>query len=145
MQLFWNAAGSVECHVSGTTSGASAVLTNQQWHQVVGTYDGTNIRLYVDGALSQTAAKLGPITVNRPVGIGAEPGGGTLAFEGAIAEVSIYAATLSGARVSAHFAAADQLVPPVFSASGGLFGGAGSQTPYLGILNQILASVRKVY
>jgi len=41
-------------------------LTNNTWNQIVGTYDGTNLKVYVNGALVQTNA-----------------GGGTLASGGA--------------------------------------------------------------
>ena len=37
-------------------------LTNNTWNQIVGTYDGTNLRVYVNGALVQTNAGGGTLT-----------------------------------------------------------------------------------
>jgi hypothetical protein len=37
-------------------------LTNNTWNQIVGTYDGTNLKVYVNGALVQTNAGGGTLT-----------------------------------------------------------------------------------
>lgn len=145
-QMFWNAAGTVEAHVNGVSSGFTGTVSLRAWHHLVATYDSTTLKLYLDGSLSISHAVAGPITVNRPIGIGAEPGGGTLAFEGAISEVAIYSTTLSAARVSAHFSAADQVFqPPVFNGAGGVPGGLSSSTPYLSLLQQILNAVKRTF
>jgi hypothetical protein len=46
--------------------GGSVNLNDGNWHLVVGTYDGSNVRLYVDGAADGTpAAVASPITTNN--------------------------------------------------------------------------------
>lgn len=146
-QMFWNTDGTVQVQCNGVFPAKSAVLPTQAWHHFVGTADGANLRQYVDGALS-TSIPLGAVTVNRGIGIGAEPSAVGQSFEGAIAEVAIYATALSAGRVAAHFAAADRAFQsPVFGGSGGI-GGAGSSVldpNYAGILQEILQAVKKTF
>lgn len=77
------------------------------WSHVVGTYDGTTLRLYVNGAVVATAAATGLGTGSGPAFIGrlgAEAGNpGILPFSGSLDEVAVYASALSAGRVLAHF------------------------------------------
>jgi hypothetical protein len=99
------------------TSGASAPsfqvkgvgsLFPGQVHQVVATYDGSNLRLYVDGVLNGTSPATGSLDYS---GIGPQTGlaiGGALGstepiFAGAISDVSIYAAALSATTIEQHY------------------------------------------
>src|SRR3989344_6146043 len=87
--------------VLGATGGAanivngSTALSVAAWHYVAMTYDGTNVRVYVDGVLDGTSAVAsGTISDNTlSVRIGGQPladPGGALAFKGNIDEVRIY-------------------------------------------------------
>jgi hypothetical protein len=89
----------------GTTSSiGSGSIRDGAKHHCVATYDGANIRLYVDGVLNQTTASTGSIS-------------GTLAdlhigvrsidqwFSGTIDEVALYGTVLSGTRIAAHYTA----------------------------------------
>lgn len=50
-------------------------ITTNEWHHIVGTYDGTTEKLYIDGELKCSAALSGPIAYNANVGwaIGGNP------------------------------------------------------------------------
>jgi hypothetical protein len=72
------------------------------WHHVVFTYDGSNLRLYVDGVLDGTTARTGTPDTNANalyVSSTFNP------FPGRIDEVALYATTLSATRIAAHYAA----------------------------------------
>ncbi len=74
------------------------------WTHLVGTYDGTQLRLYVDGALVATGAGPAAIAQNDlALTIGDQPGGG-FAFGGGIDDVRMYTRALTDAEVAALFA-----------------------------------------
>jgi hypothetical protein len=146
-QIFINTNGAIQPQVSGTFPTPSTVPTIQHWHHAVLTYDGVTIRSYLDAIAQPTIAKAGPITITRPIGIGAEPSVASLAFEGFISEAALYGATLSAGQISTHFAAANTpSQTPVYTAVIGA-GGAGGVTGGVAPsgLDDILNSVRKTY
>ena len=108
-QLEWSGTTALFFEVgNGTTFGRATYTTNAvagQWLHLVGTYDGSNVRLYVNGVLQATTAYSGGAisTTNNPA-IGALSGGGDF-FPGTIDEVAIYNSALSGTRVAAHYTA----------------------------------------
>ena len=53
-------------NAGGTVAGvdSNAMITANAWHHIAGTYDGTQIRLYVDGVLDSFASKTGAMTDN---------------------------------------------------------------------------------
>jgi Concanavalin A-like lectin/glucanases superfamily len=84
---------------------ATTVAPGNTYH-VAGTYDGVDLRIFVDGTLEGTEAR--PGRVNDAEGSGAiAPGGwGALPsprFNGSIDEVAIYGRALSAPRVRAHY------------------------------------------
>lgn len=81
----------------GTTS-----VDDGNWHFIVGTYDGTNQRLYVDGVLEDTDAQTGTISNSEEeVCIGAACNGATQGslFNGEIDDVRIWNRALSQAEI----------------------------------------------
>jgi hypothetical protein len=69
-------------------------LSTGTWHHIAGTYDGSNVLIYVDGGLKKTVAKTGnQATFTSPVVIGkrdpAAGGGNQGVFDGLIDEVRI--------------------------------------------------------
>jgi glucose/arabinose dehydrogenase/PKD repeat protein len=90
---------------TGTTSdiGAEGVvpLPLNTWSHLAATYDGTTIRLYVDGALVRSQAAAGTImTTTNPLRIGGNVIWGEW-FHGIIDEVRIYNRVLSATEIQA--------------------------------------------
>lgn len=74
---------------------SSFSITANEWHHVVGTYDGTTEKLYIDGELKASAALSDPITYNANVGwaIGGNP------YMNGVIQSSYYIGYLSDCRV----------------------------------------------
>lgn len=65
------------------------------WHQVAGTYDGANLRIYIDGSLLNTTPHAGHIQSNAyPVNIGRNSEHSDRRFRGLIDKVRIHNAAL---------------------------------------------------
>jgi hypothetical protein len=88
-----------------------AGIWDGKWHHVAGTFDGTTVRLYVDGEQvgNGTAASLN-INYNLPDGNDLFIGtylwpGGSLGFTGSIDELSTYNRALSASEIQAIYSA----------------------------------------
>ncbi len=84
--------------------GATVVLGS--WAHLVGTYDGTTVKLYVNGILSASAAGGYTANNNAQLSIGATrytDTGWANQFTGSLDEVAIYNAALSQTRIQAHY------------------------------------------
>lgn len=86
-------------------SKSTAGITNGQWHHIVGSWDGSTKRIYVDGILKGSKSKSGALTTtSQGAAIGAF--GGTSSgyyFGGEIASVRIYNKGLSASEVAKNF------------------------------------------
>lgn len=73
-----------------STTTVSSVLN--VWTHLLGTYDGSNVKIYVNGSLQGTTAQFGIInsTAGSSVGIGIDPENGQPFFAGRIAEPLIW-------------------------------------------------------
>ncbi len=81
----------------------SSYPTNGTWVHLVGSYDGTRMRIYVNGV--EQASKAGPASIGTnasPLGIGAE-GNGYRPVKGAVDGVRLYDRALSAAEVTTLF------------------------------------------
>ena len=78
-----------------------ANLADDQWHHVVGFYDGANMWLYVDGVLD-SGRVAGPqvLDTTAPVILGRSYAGSFSVFDGAIDQVRIYDRALNGAEIT---------------------------------------------
>ncbi len=82
-------------HLNGryVSARATDVLTSGRWTHLSGVYDGSEVRLYVDGEMVSSKPGSGKRKLNRlPLYIGADPGKGgeaTRPFDGKIDEVKI--------------------------------------------------------
>jgi len=75
-----------------------------QWHHGVATFDGTNVKLYIDGILLKTESHPGSITTSiYDVYIGDYPRATGCHFNGLIDEVRIYNRALSADEVRYHY------------------------------------------
>ncbi len=88
------------------TSLTSSTVNDGLWHHAVGTYDGTTMRLYVDGVQVTSGAKSGAIVACAGTGvIGSDSGVGLLAAS--IDEPRIYNRALTAAQVLALYNAGE--------------------------------------
>ena len=73
---------------------------NGEWHHVAGTYDGNQLRLYVNGGLANSRDYVGSINATTyPVNIGRNSQQTTRLYEGAIDDVKIYNRALSAGEI----------------------------------------------
>jgi YD repeat-containing protein len=87
------------------------------WNYIVGTYDGSNMNLYVNGKNVATTAESGSITTyETPVGLGVDdtPEGDPykLPFDGRLADVAIYGSPLAQSQITTHYLASGNTLPP---------------------------------
>jgi hypothetical protein len=92
---------------SARTTVTGPAVTLNAWTHLVGTYDGTNARLYVNGNLAATVAVSYARNTTAALGIGAWNNNGTWQeyFPGRIDEVAVYNRALSVTRIQTHHSA----------------------------------------
>jgi hypothetical protein len=123
--LYTGVNGGLEFYVS-TSQGLSWTpspdagqgVWNGQWHNVVGTYDGSSVRLYVDGRqVASGTPDTAPIAYGLPTSnelqIGNYPGCSNLGFTGSIDEVKVFNRALSTGEIALG-AGLSRLLPPGF-------------------------------
>jgi Concanavalin A-like lectin/glucanases superfamily/Fibronectin type III domain len=94
-----------------TQAPIGAVQAGSTYH-VVGTYDGANARLYVNGVEVATRALTGAVGSSTSGFIFGSWDGSSERFKGTVDEVAVYAHALSPSRVTAHRDAAGVAPPP---------------------------------
>lgn len=87
---------------------AGSALSASGWHHIAATWDGTTITLYVDGVSQGTQALAGPMAAGAASGvsIGYNATYNGDFFGGLLAEWTVFPSALSGAQVTALYAAA---------------------------------------
>jgi len=91
---------------------ASGALVAGQTYHVVGTYDGTTQRLFVNGNQVASGAFSGPLSVNANRVVLASWDTASEFFSGSIDEVAVYAKALTPAQVTNHMNAGSTAPPP---------------------------------
>jgi len=95
--------------------------TDSNWHHVAGTYNGSHMKIYVDGierdSVYGNCLIQGPIqSSGRPVQLGAWklPSGGSSYFNGTIDEAAIYNRVLSESEIQNHYdkGMGEEPIPP---------------------------------
>jgi hypothetical protein len=92
----------VKKNTANVTAGIGETLLANRWYHLAGTYDGTTIRMYLDGVLKTNVPVAAPIdTTTLPLRIGSDymPTGPGSRFDGAIDEVGIWERPLSAAEI----------------------------------------------
>jgi len=86
-------------------AGSSQALNN--WHHIVGTYDGANFKIYINGAESNSVAKTSSVIQgDGSIYIGTWGGGvgsATQTFDGTIAQPRIYNRALTAEEVQRNY------------------------------------------
>lgn len=85
-------------HTGSYTDQVGGDIANNTWTHLVGTYDGSQIRLYVDGRLASSGSQSGDLSDSCdtcPVAFGANAGIDVNYLDGAVDEVRIYNRSLS--------------------------------------------------
>ena len=84
---------------SGVTISHTSTLSLNQWHHIVGTYDGSTASLYINNSLvASQAASFQIGTNNMPLAIGGRLG--TNSFDGFIEDIRIYDIALGANEVT---------------------------------------------
>jgi hypothetical protein len=89
-----------------TVNRITAGVVNNQWNNVVATFDGTNKRIYVNGVLRATSANLtGTVTQNSTGAayIGVYGNFAGYRFNGRIAQTQIYNRALTASEIQQNF------------------------------------------
>ncbi|MFC0604289.1 choice-of-anchor D domain-containing protein [Winogradskyella pulchriflava] len=89
IQMYWRN-GSLQTVVT------SASIPDDEWHHIAAIYDGTTMRLYIDGVLDATETRSAPVATDHSFVIGAAGKGSTTQhFMGYIDEVRVWNTNLS--------------------------------------------------
>src|SRR5438132_945231 len=91
-----------------TASGAllpvnGPTLPLNTWTHLVGTFDGTTLRLYVNGALAASATAQGPLASGSGPAFIGRLGQNLYPFQGSLDEVAVFPVALSADRVRNHY------------------------------------------
>lgn len=82
-------------------------LTPHEWHHVAAVFDGTSLKVYLDGILDASAAtSVAPSPGNASIKLGARGDDAAQRLGGDLDEVAIYPSALSADDIAGHFLAA---------------------------------------
>ena len=97
--LYLNASSRLFIRVNNAALNGTAVVADGTWHHVAGTYDGSELRLYVDGVLDASlSASAGVSSTVDDLLIGRNWSGGYL-FGGVLDDLRIYGRALAPAEI----------------------------------------------
>ncbi|MDP3723084.1 MAG: LamG domain-containing protein [Candidatus Omnitrophota bacterium] len=97
-----NALGTITLGTSGAGNGVCGVqtVTDNVWHHVVGVYDGTTIKIYIDGVLKNSGPRTSNLGLSYATIGGGYPNAPGYYFNGTIDEVSLWSKALSAAEIT---------------------------------------------
>ena len=99
----------------GLAAGSAAALNLNNWHHVAATYDGSAVKIYINGVLDVSLPATGaPATNTQPMHLGAGRDNNANFFQGLIDEVEIFNRALSADEIRAIYDAgsAGKIKPP---------------------------------
>lgn len=85
------------------TATTATTLTANTWYHIAATYDGANVKIYIDGALDTTTAVTGAIDTNSNDVLMGALTSSTEPFDGYIDSVKIYSSDLTAAQVLENY------------------------------------------
>lgn len=130
---------------TGTLIAGAAAPTFNHWHHMVAVHTGANRTLYVDAVQVATQANVVG-TLTGSFSVGARPPASDQFAEMFISEVAFYNTALSAGRVTAHYAALDNLSSkPVFKPYGAYNPATAQSTFTSQDVQDILSAVRKTF
>ena len=95
-------------------------ITPGIWRQVAAVYDGTSVKIYLDGVLDGSiAATIAPMDGTTSLKIGARGDDANIRFGGLIDDVKIYNRALSPTEIQTNFNSASPMPTPTPSGFGG--------------------------
>ncbi|MDO8668626.1 MAG: LamG domain-containing protein [bacterium] len=110
--------------IQGTNLNSNFSGYDNKWHYVVGTYDGSNMRIYVDGVQKNSVGKTGAMdTTGYNFHIGTRSSVPTY-FQGLLDDVRIYNRVLSATEITQlyNFGLSKYNVTPKYGVTSGLVG-----------------------
>ena len=94
---------SFSVYISGAgwaTSTSPSALSTGTWYHAVGTYDGSNIRLYLNGVQATSTTQTGSLaSASGALNIGRDPSNTLKLWNGLIDEVKVYNRAISANEV----------------------------------------------
>ena len=100
--MLYGTGNPVDFHIQSTALAGTTALLNNIWYHIVGTYDGTTARLYVDGVEENSAART-PANPSTPLELGGYSNGAG-DFDGKIALAYAYERALVASEVAFLYA-----------------------------------------
>lgn len=99
-QIRITSAKKLQAVVNATTVTCNTILNVSQWYNVGATYDGANIKLYLNGVLVQTQAATGAIAADASLlTLGRNPIASDKFFKGKIDEVRVFNSALTDSQL----------------------------------------------
>ena len=99
-QIRITSARKLEATVNGITLTHNTILNVSQWYNVGATYDGNNLKLYLNGNLVGTQAAIGAIAADASLlTLGKNPVTNTKYFKGKIDEVRVFNSALTASQL----------------------------------------------
>jgi len=83
---------------------STSTISTNVWTHIVGTYDGSNLKIYFNGSLDNTVSQTGAIPSTSASLQIAAPQGGSEKFTGSMSNVSIWNAALTSSQVKEIYA-----------------------------------------
>jgi large repetitive protein len=119
-ELFVNSGGGLSFQrIAGSTNTVTASAPPlDSWSHVAATYDGTTMRLYVNGSLSNSAASALSLLDNAAAFRVGNSALGTDGWAGDLDDVAVYSGVLSAAQVQNHFQCGHRYRDVVLGTSG---------------------------
>lgn len=90
-------------NIGKTATSTTSLIDINKWYHIAGTYDGTDVQVYIDGVLEGTTNATGDIDIGPgDIGIGRNAESTSYGYKGLIDEVIIYKGVLSDAVIAEH-------------------------------------------